>query len=73
MLEAIKICEEISGNELQYSYSDTNRAGDHIWYVSDVSRFQEHYPHWKLTKNIQDICREIYEANLERWAEKVNG
>jgi len=68
MLEAIKISEEISGNQLQFSYSETNRAGDHIWYVSDVSRFQSHYPNWKLTKNIHDICREIFEANVERWA-----
>lgn len=73
MLEAIQISEQISGNELQYSYSETNRAGDHIWYVSDVSRFQQHYPNWKLTRNIQDICREIYEANVERWSEKANG
>ncbi len=71
MLEAIKISEDLSGNKLDYSYSDTNRAGDHIWYVSDVSRFQQHYPNWKLTKNINDICREIYEANVERWLEKA--
>lgn len=72
MLEAIQISEEISGNRLQHSYSETNRAGDHIWYVSDVSRFQSHYPTWQLTKNINDICREIYEANVERWAETVS-
>lgn len=71
MLEAIKICEEITGNKLEQSYQETNRTGDHIWYVSDVSKFQRHYPNWKLTKNIQDILGEIYEHNTNRW-EKVN-
>jgi CDP-paratose 2-epimerase len=71
MLEAIEICESIADRRLEYSYSDTNRAGDHIWWVSDVSKFQSHYPQWKLTKNITDICSEIYEQNIERWSELV--
>ena len=69
MLEAISIAEEISGQQLEYSYEDTNRMGDHMWYVSDVSKFQDHYPNWKLTKNVNDIISEIYEANVERWQE----
>ena len=59
-----------SGRELQYSYEDTNRTGDHIWYVSDVSKFQEHFPDWNLTRNIHDIIGEIHEANVERWQEQ---
>ena len=69
MLEAISIAEDISGQKLEYSYEDTNRMGDHMWYVSDVSKFQDHYPDWKLTKNVNDIISEIYEANVERWQE----
>jgi CDP-paratose 2-epimerase len=49
MLEAISMCEEITGNKLSFSYSDTNRVGDHIWYISDVSKFQSHYPGWEFT------------------------
>ena len=71
MLEAIKICQEISGRELDYSYEETNRMGDHIWYVSDVSKFQDHYPDWSLTKDIRTILTEIYEYNLDRWQEPV--
>lgn len=67
MLEAIKICEEISGRELSYTYADDNRMGDHIWYVSDVSKFQSHYPDWKLTLNVQDILQQIYDYNVDRW------
>ncbi|MFK7766523.1 MAG: NAD-dependent epimerase/dehydratase family protein [Mariniblastus sp.] len=71
MLEAIQICEEISGRKLEHTYEDTNRMGDHIWYVSDVSKFQNHYPKWSLTKDIRTILTEIYEHNTSRWEEVV--
>ena len=71
MLEAIQICEEITGRKLDYTYADGNRTGDHMWWVSDVRRFESHYPTWKLTRNVDDICREIYEANVERWTENA--
>ncbi len=69
MLEAIKMCEEITGKTLQYSYADENRLGDHIWYISDVSKFQHHYPCWRLTKNIRTTLTEIFKFNTGRWQE----
>lgn len=72
MLEGIKMCEEISGRELQYTYEEDNRMGDHIWYVSDVSKFQSHYPKWSLTKDVRTILGEIYEYNTQRWQEPVS-
>jgi len=71
MLEGIKMCEEISGRKLQYTYEEDNRMGDHIWYVSDVSKFQDHYPKWSLTKDVHTILSEIYEYNTQRWQEPV--
>ncbi|MBX3419100.1 MAG: NAD-dependent epimerase/dehydratase family protein [Pirellulaceae bacterium] len=71
MLEAIQICQSISGRDLSWTYIEDNRIGDHIWYVSDVSKFEQHYPNWKLTKNIHAILSEIYEANVERWTSGV--
>ncbi|MEW6637606.1 MAG: NAD-dependent epimerase/dehydratase family protein, partial [Actinomycetota bacterium] len=44
MLEAIKLCEEIAGRRLDWIYSESNRQGDHIWWISDVSKFRSHYP-----------------------------
>lgn len=67
MLEAIEICEEITDKKLSWKYAEDNRMGDHIWYVSDVSKFQNHYPNWRLTKNVDAILGEIYEANTNRW------
>lgn len=63
MAEAITICEEITGNKMNYQYSDQNRIGDHIWYISDTNKFKNHYPSWKQTKNVTDILGEIFETS----------
>jgi len=69
MLEAIRICEELTDRPLNWTYTEANRTGDHIWYVSDVSKFAAHYPEWKLIHDVPSICREILEASADRWAE----
>src|SRR5438093_1918152 len=62
MLEAIEMCEEISGRKLKWNYEETNRIGDHIWWISDVRKFQQHYPGWKFRYGLRDILDEIYTA-----------
>lgn len=62
MLEAIDLCEEISGKKLTWNYEETNRIGDHIWWVSDVRKFQQHYPNWKFRYGLREILDEIYAA-----------
>jgi CDP-paratose 2-epimerase len=69
MLEAIHLCQEITGRDLEYSYSEDNRIGDHIWYVSDLSKFKQRYPSWSIQHNIKSILSEIYEKNLEKWGQ----
>jgi CDP-paratose 2-epimerase len=59
MKEAIQKCEEISGNKMKVQYLDDNRVGDHIWWISDISKFKNDYPNWELTYNIDDILTEI--------------
>ncbi len=59
MLEAIEKIEQILNTKAIYEYIDTNRSGDHIWYISDVSKFKLHYPKWKFTYNIDEILQEI--------------
>ena len=66
MLEAITKCEKITGNKLSWAYQDKNRFGDHIWWISDVSRFQSDYPGWKYRYCMQDIMIEIYEGLRQR-------
>ena len=62
MLEAIDIGESLSGNKLDYTYLEDNRIGDHIWYISDVRKFQSHYPDWKYQYDQKSILEEIYKA-----------
>ncbi len=69
MLEAIDLAERISGKKLSWTYSDENRIGDHKWYVSDIRRFQSHYPDWKLTHSLETIVTEIHDKMAERWLE----
>ena len=59
MLEAIAKIAEMTGKKLNWKYVDENRKGDHICYISDLRKFQGHYPNWKLTKTLDDIFREI--------------
>lgn len=62
MLEAIHLCEEISGKKLEFEYVEQNRAGDHIWWISNVSKFKKHYPEWNFEYNIKTILQEIYDV-----------
>lgn len=68
MLEAIKYCESIAEKKLEWSYAPANREGDHIWWISDISKFQQHYPEWSLTYTVNDILGEIYTKNISRWS-----
>lgn len=66
MKEAIIMIEEITGNKMNYSYSETNRVGDHIWYISDVGKFKTHYPEWNFKYNLQDTLVQIFEGLTNR-------
>ena len=68
MLEAIALCQEITGRELTYTLSDENRSGDHIWWISDVRRFQADYPEWEYRYDLEEMLEEIIEAASERFA-----
>ena len=66
MLEAIKICEQISGNKMSYSYSETNRIGDHIWWISNLNKFKSHYPGWSWKYDLQSTLVEMHDSMLAR-------
>lgn len=66
VLEAIEIAQEAAGRELSYSISNQAREGDHIWWVSDVRRFQAHYPDWSFEYDLKTIIGEIVEATEEK-------
>jgi CDP-paratose 2-epimerase len=62
MLEAIEKIEKLLGKKANYELSDKNRIGDHIWYVSDVGKFKNHYPDWEFEYDIDAILKEMCAA-----------
>jgi CDP-paratose 2-epimerase len=68
VLEAIATAERIADVPMEWSYDDTNRVGDHIWWIGDNARFEADYPEWSLRYDVELILKEIYEANVERWS-----
>ncbi len=71
ILEAFDLIARISGQEMAYEYVDKNRIGDHICYISDLSKIRVHYPSWNITKGLETIFREIYEAWRDRSADNA--
>jgi CDP-paratose 2-epimerase len=67
VIEAIRLSEEIAGEELSWTYEEANRVGDHMWWIGDNGRFESHYPGWKLEYDVRRILEEIHEANRQRW------
>ncbi len=66
ILEAFEMAESVTGKKMVYEYVDKNREGDHICYISDLSKMRAHYPQWQLTRSLQNILEEIARAWLER-------
>ena len=68
MLEAIDLIQELSGCEVDYTISNDARIGDHIWWVSDVRKFQNDFPDWKYKYNLRETLGEIIEATADRFS-----
>lgn len=66
ILEAFALVEELTGKTMNWVYVDKNRKGDHICYISDLTRLRTHFPEWNITRSLQDILSEIVAACRER-------
>lgn len=62
MIEALDAAQAMTGKKMEIKYEDQNRKGDHICYISDMSKFMSHYPSWKITKPLQQIYAELVAA-----------
>jgi CDP-paratose 2-epimerase len=69
MLEAIELCQQIAGKQLDFDVSDQARIGDHRWWISDLSEFQRDYPGFELGYGIEEVLGEIHDVNAEHWTE----
>ncbi len=66
MLEAIALCEEITGNKIDWKYQDQNRVGDHLWWISDVGRFKTDCPEWDYKYGLRETLQETYDGLKNR-------
>jgi len=71
VLEAIDIAERAAGKPLSFSLSDQAREGDHIWWISDVRRFQADYPDWRHEYDLNTVIREIVDATTDKYVNEM--
>ncbi len=71
VLEAIDLCQQITGRRLKWSYLPEARRGDHIWWISDNRKFQRDYPRWHPRHKTSSILHDIYEKSADRWRNRV--
>jgi CDP-paratose 2-epimerase len=67
ILEAFQLVSELTGKPMDYEYVDKNREGDHICYISDLSKCRSHYPGWDL----QHSLSAIFEQAVAAWHERL--
>jgi CDP-paratose 2-epimerase len=65
VLEAIDKIEKIVGKKAKIKYEEKNRIGDHIWYISDISKFKKHYPKWEYIYDQDKILEQLCEYALK--------
>lgn len=62
ILEAINTINRIAEtNWSNYTISEQNRIGDHIWYISDLSKFKSDYPEWNITISLEETIKQMVE------------
>jgi CDP-paratose 2-epimerase len=66
VLEAVKMCNELTGTVLECEYVNENRTGDHIWWISDVRKFKSRYKEWDFTYDLKSILQQMHSAMKQR-------
>ena len=65
VIEAIKYCEKKLNKKIKIKYVNKARKGDHVWYISNLSKFRKFYPNFKYKYNIVKILDELIEYNIK--------
>lgn len=65
VLEAISRIEALTGRKVHWTYSENARKGDHICYISSLTKLKSHYPGWSLTHSLDSILEEMVGAGLD--------
>lgn len=63
ILEAIELCEKITGRIMDIKINDIPRKGDHQWWITELKKFKTDFPEWKINFNVEDILKQIYDKH----------
>jgi len=66
ILEAFDRIAAISGKKMNFEYFEKNREGDHICYISDLTKMRRHFPAWNISRSLDDIFAEIHAATVQK-------
>jgi len=61
IIEALDLVEVYTKTKIKKKILKLPRVGDHIWYISDTSKFKKHYPNWKQKYDTKKIIEELIE------------
>ncbi len=73
ILEAFDMVEQLTGKKMESHYREEAREGDHICYITNLARFQSHYPEWTITRSLDDIFVELIHAWGDRLKSRIEG
>jgi len=59
VLECLAKIEALLGRKVRTEYREQARKGDHICYISDLTKLKAHYPAWRLTRSLDQIIEEL--------------
>ena len=59
ILEVISLLKKKYDIKLNYKIKKNNRIGDHIWYISDMSKFKKKHKNWKIKKTLDETIKEM--------------
>jgi CDP-paratose 2-epimerase len=70
ILETIAILDDM-GFKMEYTYQEQHRIGDHICYISDLTKLRGHFPTWTLEYDVPSMVYELAERyttqGFARW------
>ena len=59
ILEAASLVEEMGGPKLKTTYSKEARLGDHICYITDLTKLKNHFPGWDISIPLRDTIAQL--------------
>lgn len=69
ILEAFDLVEELTGRRMVWEYVEEPRRGDHICYISRLTRVKSHFPEWNITRSLDDILSELVHGWAGRFSD----